>query len=265
MSISALTNWSPPNLKAAGWFLCPPVITSKYPWQDAEPPVGPDAVPPTGRRWESTMPVKDHSIQPPGPQRTALWSALSYMDSYTESKFRSDIAQMAFNLSVFLLLCGTCVLLTGAFRPSEGKGKGKGKECRCPKGWTQYQDYCYIYQDYNRAFADAERVCQLFHGNLVSICDEVENAVILQLIRDHNDGNLTDTWIGLHDTLEEGDYLWTDGTFLRFDDFGVLPTPPEADGNDCVEIEDFDGRWDDDNCTDLNPYVCIRPVCINAN
>ncbi|XP_054648060.1 lithostathine-1-alpha-like [Dunckerocampus dactyliophorus] len=168
---------------------------------------------------------------------------------------------MAFNLRLFLLLCGACVLLTEACGPSQSKSKGK--DCSCPKGWTQYQSYCYIYQEYNRTFADAERVCQLFHGNLVSICDVVENAIVLQLIRNHNDGDLVDTWIGLHDNLEEGDYMWVDGTDVSFTNFGVLPTPPDADGEDCVEIEEDDGLWDDDECTDGNPYVCIRPVCID--
>ncbi|XP_061828631.1 C-type lectin domain family 19 member A-like [Nerophis lumbriciformis] len=152
-------------------------------------------------------------------------------------------------LRVVFLLCGISGLLAVA------QSVIHKKECGCPKEWIQFQSYCYKHIELQKTFADAEETCQLFHGNLVSIEGPVENAVVLQLIRDYNDGFVIDTWIGGHDTLLDGTYWWTDGAPFVFSDFDMANTGA------CVEIDD-DERWNGDDCTDLNPFVCERDVCI---
>ncbi|XP_077425208.1 galactose-specific lectin nattectin-like [Vanacampus margaritifer] len=164
------------------------------------------------------------------------------------------IAQMA-RLHLLIVLCGI-VGLTTQVRNDMSKSNNY-----CPKGWTQLDQYCYIYQPYPREFLDAERVCKILGGNLVSINSFKEHALVVELIRE-GAGSVVDTWIGLHDAITEDYFVWTDGEVVNFRNFG--PSQPNDGGDgvdeDCVEIEADDSLWDDDECTDENPFVCIRPV-----
>ncbi|XP_061828779.1 galactose-specific lectin nattectin-like [Nerophis lumbriciformis] len=149
--------------------------------------------------------------------------------------------------SVFFLLCGISGLMTGAWSwPS-----GKNKDGCCPKGWTQLEDQCYIFQEDLRTFADAESVCNVLGGNLVSIHNYVENLVVVGLAKE---GDVEFTWIGLHDAIEKGDFIWTDGTDFDFDNFAN--DEPDFDGA-CVELSVTDGTFFDKDCTFQQSFVCI--------
>ncbi|XP_061758500.1 lithostathine-1-like isoform X2 [Nerophis ophidion] len=151
---------------------------------------------------------------------------------------------MAFTPSAFFLLCGIAGLMTGAWSlPTDG--------C-CPEGWTQLDDHCYVFQDDLRTFADAESVCNVLGGNLVSITSYVDNLVVVALAKE---GGVAFTWIGLHDAIEKGDFLWTDGTDFEFDNFAE--NQPDFDGA-CVELSVADGTFFDKDCTFEQSSVCIR-------
>ncbi|XP_077566770.1 galactose-specific lectin nattectin-like [Stigmatopora nigra] len=155
---------------------------------------------------------------------------------------------MAFSLPSLLLLC---VVLTQAFaRPPTHK-----KVNDCPRGWTRLGCNCYIYQEDKRCFSDAEKVCNILGGNLVSIHSALENAVVLELIKIGT--VVPDTsWIGLHDAINsDDDFIWTDGTLEDFDNF--LSGQPDGNGN-CVEMDDSGGGWGDASCEDLLSYVCSK-------
>ncbi|XP_077432788.1 galactose-specific lectin nattectin-like [Vanacampus margaritifer] len=125
----------------------------------------------------------------------------------------------------------------------------------CPKGWTQLDCHCYIYEHEERTFADAESVCNILGGNLVSIHSALENAFVHELIREH--GNNDEVWIGLHDAIEDDDFIWTDGSDQDFTHFDA--TEPDETGP-CVHIDESDGFWEDGSCADDLSYVCIRDV-----
>ncbi|XP_061682946.1 alpha-N-acetylgalactosamine-specific lectin-like [Syngnathoides biaculeatus] len=158
---------------------------------------------------------------------------------------------MASSLRSLVLLCGICGLLAGV---SCQTIKGF-----CPKGYTRLNDRCLIFEHEPRTFADAERVCNILGGNLVSIPNGVENAVIIELIRDGSGDDFKNTWNGYHDTLLEGNFVWSDGTAEDFTDFA--PTQPDDTGNeDCVEIRADDEQWNDVDCTNENSFVCAIDV-----
>nr|XP_061802081.1 lithostathine-1-alpha-like [Nerophis lumbriciformis] len=159
------------------------------------------------------------------------------------------------HLYLFFVLC---VLIAQTQAVSQS---AKPDDNHCPKGWTQLDKYCYVFQTDERTFSDAESVCNIIGGNLVSINSGKENALVVELIRE-GAGSVVDTWIGLHDAIEEGDFVWTDGEIVNFRNFG-MDQPDNGDGGedeDCVEIESRDDMWHDVPCTDENPFVCIRPV-----
>uniref|UniRef100_A0A3Q2XGB6 Galactose-specific lectin nattectin-like n=2 Tax=Hippocampus comes TaxID=109280 RepID=A0A3Q2XGB6_HIPCM len=152
------------------------------------------------------------------------------------------------------LLVVLCVIVA----LSQARFSNKIEDHNCPEGWTQLDKYCYIFEHEPRTFSDAERVCTILGGNLASINSRLENAVVVELIRE-GAGSVVDTWIGLHDAILEDNFIWTDGETFKFSNFGA-GQPDNTGGNeDCVEIRG-DSLWDDDECTDLNPFVCIRPV-----
>ncbi|XP_054646252.1 ladderlectin-like [Dunckerocampus dactyliophorus] len=152
---------------------------------------------------------------------------------------------MAFSPRVFVLLCGISGLLTGAWaKPS------KNRALCCPKGWDQFNDRCYIFQDEARTFTDAERICNLLGGNLASISDELENAVVYHLVEE---ADANQAWIGLHDNIEEEDFMWLDGTKFEFENFAN----GEPGGDMCVVIEADGGEWVGESCDSEEPYVCV--------
>ncbi|XP_057693597.1 lithostathine-1-alpha-like [Corythoichthys intestinalis] len=160
---------------------------------------------------------------------------------------------MAFARRVLVLLCVISGLLSRAFSDHPTLKKDNN----CPKGWTRLNCNCYIYQDEKRTFADAESVCNIIGGNLVSIHNSVENFFVRELIREGTVEPDT-SWIGLHDAISQtGDFIWTDGTI---EDFLAFNLDEPDSGGDCVEIVDSDGCWADTACTDMLTYVCIREV-----
>ncbi|XP_057692862.1 galactose-specific lectin nattectin-like [Corythoichthys intestinalis] len=154
---------------------------------------------------------------------------------------------MAVALRSLFLLCGLTGLLTGV-----GSFPSKMfKDMSCPEGWTQLDCKCYIYQSEARDFADAEAVCQILGGNMVSITSDLENAVVQEL----SDAD-TSVWIGLYDNIEDGTYFWTDGTNNDYDNFG--DSQPDSTSGNCVEMETESGTWLTEDCTNEYPYVCIK-------
>ncbi|XP_061629058.1 galactose-specific lectin nattectin-like [Phyllopteryx taeniolatus] len=165
---------------------------------------------------------------------------------------------MASALRLLFLLCGISGLLTGVW----SYPMTYSKNINCPQDWTQLDCKCYIYQDEARSFVDAEAVCSILGGNLVSIHNDLENAVVLQLLRAGGDG--TTAWTGLHDAIEDGDYIWADGSEEDFLNFDVNATPdpePNSSTGNCVEIDESDGLWQTAACTNDNVYICIMDVC----
>ncbi|XP_061664140.1 lithostathine-1-alpha-like [Syngnathoides biaculeatus] len=161
---------------------------------------------------------------------------------------------MAYALRSVFLLCGISGLLSAAWSKPTGVVQVQNS---CPKGWTQLDCHCYIYENEPRIFADAESVCNILGGNLVSIHSALENALILELIR--QGGNDDNAWIGYHDAIAEDDFIWTDGSDQDFANFDVAGAEPDDTG-DCVVMDESAGLWEDAVCSDEAPYVCIQDV-----
>ena len=66
-------------------------------------------------------------------------------------------------------------------------------------------------------------------------------------------------WIGINDLQQENHWTQVNGRpVTRF--FWKWDEPNNNDdGEDCVEIWPTTGVWNDDSCTNLQPYVCSFP------
>ena len=103
------------------------------------------------------------------------------------------------------------------------------------------------------SWENARAVCLGFGGDLVSINNEKErNFLYLDL-------NIA-SWIGLNDRLNEGQFVWSDGTPFSssvYSNWPWLDGEPNNSGNqDCVEIKS--GGWDDQHCSEERFYICER-------
>ncbi|XP_057704866.1 ladderlectin-like [Corythoichthys intestinalis] len=154
---------------------------------------------------------------------------------------------MAYYLHLLLLLCGISGLLTGtgAFVIKRAN--------ECPPEWTRLESRCFLFVNERLRFTFAETFCNLLGGNLASIHSSLENEVVRHVIA-AKAGSFERSWTGLHDRVEEGAFIWTDGTEFDFDNWAN--NRPRTTGNqDCAEILS-QGRWNDRNCNSRIPFVC---------
>ncbi|XP_077580524.1 galactose-specific lectin nattectin-like [Stigmatopora nigra] len=160
-------------------------------------------------------------------------------------------AKMEFALHTLVLLCGISGLVSAC---------GDSKGSYCPKGWTQLDDNCYTFVQQERTFMDAEEICILKGGNLMSILDRKEAVLAQELIFEAlgTTTNAQDTWIGAHDGIEEDTFMWTDGSPFDFEDFETSQPDNFMGGEDCVEIDGLTLQWNDDSCTDTNFFLCVK-------
>ncbi|XP_061780277.1 galactose-specific lectin nattectin-like isoform X2 [Nerophis lumbriciformis] len=166
---------------------------------------------------------------------------------------RHQSAKMAFSPRLLLLLTAISGLLAGSWSFAIEKD-----DC-CPTGWTQLDNRCFIFKNERVDFITAETTCIILGGNLVSIHSNLENELVRQLIFDVT-GRNTRTWIGFTDAVEEGSFIWTDGSVVDFTDWAN--NRPNNNGNqNCVNINfRGDDQWNDIPCIRSRTYVCAMDL-----
>ncbi|XP_077061607.1 galactose-specific lectin nattectin-like [Siphateles boraxobius] len=99
------------------------------------------------------------------------------------------------------------------------------------------------------------KLCLDLDGNLASVHSKEEYTFIQRLIR-YEAASSTRAWIGGHDAVQEGVWLWSDGTKMNFQYWS--PDEPDNWYNErCLELKYTNGYWDDDVCTVKKPFVCV--------
>ncbi|XP_044066148.1 galactose-specific lectin nattectin-like [Siniperca chuatsi] len=161
---------------------------------------------------------------------------------------------MASGFHLAFFLCLTSGLLISLTRSTRIERHVAG----CPHGWTQYGARCFIVQTGHRTMADAELTCTAFGGNLASISSYGEHLFIRNLIF-RTCGSFVTTWIGLFDAIQEGKWLWTDGSRVVFTHWGHRE-PNNAGGEHCTETNFRESFWNDVPCHSTKPFVCARKV-----
>ncbi|XP_077351590.1 galactose-specific lectin nattectin-like [Festucalex cinctus] len=159
---------------------------------------------------------------------------------------------MAFALYLILILSGSSELFTGTW------AFVIKRDNYCPHGWTQLETRCFIFQNEEFNFVLAETICNILGGNLVSIHSDLENEVVRHLIL-AGAGSFQLSWIGLYDRIEEGDFLWTDGSPFDFNDW-ASGRPRVNTNRGCTEIN-FQGEfWNDRPCGRQRSFVCAKDL-----
>ena len=118
---------------------------------------------------------------------------------------------------------------------------------------------CYAHVDDKITWTQAEDCCIEWGGHLASI----HSAAVNELLNDiRNEDRFT--WIGLSDTANDGDYVWTDGTPYDYENF-KSGQPDSLNGESCFHFfNQQNGTWNDYNCSlntfgnVLTSYICQK-------
>nr|XP_057932133.1 galactose-specific lectin nattectin-like [Doryrhamphus excisus] len=130
----------------------------------------------------------------------------------------------------------------------------------CPKGWTQLDNRCFFFQNVVVNFYTAETICNILGGNLASIHSNLENEVIRQVIL-QGAGFTRHTWIGFSDAIQEGNFVWTDGSEVDYTDW-ENGRPNNRNGNQHCAVVNFNNvdNWNDIRCRQRRPFICAKEL-----
>ncbi|KAM5129462.1 brevican core protein [Mantella aurantiaca] len=139
-----------------------------------------------------------------------------------------------------------CLCLPGYF----------GKDCeiiveKCPDEWDLFHGFCFKHFYDRKSWEEAETHCRDFGGHLVSIVTPEEQEFVNNQYKDYQ-------WTGLNDRTIEGDFQWSDGNSVLFENWNEgQPDSYFLSGEDCVVTGwHDDGQWSDVPCNYHLPYTC---------
>uniref|UniRef100_A0A3B4ZIS9 Brevican core protein-like n=1 Tax=Stegastes partitus TaxID=144197 RepID=A0A3B4ZIS9_9TELE len=125
----------------------------------------------------------------------------------------------------------------------------------CEPGWEKFQGFCYRHFSKRQSWEAAEQHCRMCGGHLLSVMTPEEQDYINDKYREYQ-------WIGLNDRTIEGDFRWSDGSPLLYENwYKGQPDSYFLSGEDCAVMVWHDGgRWSDVPCNYHLSYTCKKGV-----
>ncbi|KAM9852033.1 brevican core protein [Aulostomus maculatus] len=125
----------------------------------------------------------------------------------------------------------------------------------CEPDWEKFQSFCYRHFTKRQSWEAAEQHCRMNGGHLVSLMTPEEQDYINEKYREYQ-------WIGLNDRTIEGDFRWSDGNPLLYENwYRGQPDSYFLSGEDCAVMVWHDsGRWSDVPCNYHLSYTCKKGV-----
>ncbi|XP_072570731.1 uncharacterized protein [Paramormyrops kingsleyae] len=132
----------------------------------------------------------------------------------------------------------------------------------CPQGWMLFRNKCYLFKgnhknqnEFQANWTFARNWCRTQGGDLAVIDDQYENDFVSSYIMDI----IQPVWIGLSDTLHEGQFAWSDGSPVRYTNWAEKEPNNGEEGEHCTAMTHnhlVTGRWNDDGCHRMRGWVC---------
>ncbi|KAK5861692.1 hypothetical protein PBY51_017149 [Eleginops maclovinus] len=125
----------------------------------------------------------------------------------------------------------------------------------CEAGWEKFQSFCYRHFGKRQSWEAAEQHCRMCGGHLLSVMTPEEQQHINEKYKEYQ-------WIGLNDRTIEGDFRWSDGNPLLYENwYRGQPDSYFLSGEDCAVMVWHDGgRWSDVPCNYHLSYTCKKSV-----
>ncbi|XP_054912736.1 galactose-specific lectin nattectin-like [Poeciliopsis prolifica] len=106
----------------------------------------------------------------------------------------------------------------------------------------------------------AENDCLSMDGNLASFHTIEEYNFIRDLIYKAAKKH-TETWVGGHDSAQEGYWMWTDGSNFILKSWGPLEPDNKQGKEHCLLMNSSEqDHTADEICSKKFPYVCVRSL-----
>ncbi|CAH3159390.1 unnamed protein product, partial [Porites evermanni] len=113
----------------------------------------------------------------------------------------------------------------------------------CKPGWSYFNGICYSTSHSCKNWTEAEKTCQAYSGNLITVRNQEENVYIQHRL------NGAKGWIGLNDRVIEGTFDWADNQTSNFS-YWAKNQPNNVNNEDCVHTlgvrHSF--MWNDVSC-----------------
>uniref|UniRef100_A0A4X2JUS3 C-type lectin domain-containing protein n=2 Tax=Vombatus ursinus TaxID=29139 RepID=A0A4X2JUS3_VOMUR len=134
--------------------------------------------------------------------------------------------------------------------------RANGSVCtNCPEDWQLFQKKCYFFGKESKTWSQAKFACINLQGRLVSIKSKEEQAFLTQKASQKG------SWIGLRDLDTEGEFTWVDGSPLTYSNWSPGEPNNEGEGEDCVAMRAYNGRWNDAYCRgQQDSWICEKPA-----
>ena len=157
----------------------------------------------------------------------------------------------------------------------------------CPEGWgSPFAEYCYLPISEEKSWGEAQSFCKdnQSTSDLASVFSVYEDIKIRTLAKDlgnkdpkfiytylahifpnnvyHYLGDTVTSWIGLRDTLSEGNWVWADGISATYTHWKT-DEPNGGRRENCVGVAQE--GWVDDNCGDKKPFICKMKATPNSD
>lgn len=116
---------------------------------------------------------------------------------------------------------------------------------------------CFKYFDQPKKWGDAETACTEVGMHLATIKSSDENSLVKGLIT-------ALAWIGINDCCHEGNFGWFYGTLNDYSDYSNWASGEPnnyASKEDCGEMRNINGQWNDNRCWRERPFVCSATWC----
>ncbi|XP_044213902.1 brevican core protein isoform X1 [Thunnus albacares] len=125
----------------------------------------------------------------------------------------------------------------------------------CEPGWEKFQGFCYRHFAKRQSWEAAEQHCRMCGGHLISLMTPEEQDYINEKYKEYQ-------WIGLNDRTIEGDFRWSDGNPLLYENwYRGQPDSYFLSGEDCAVMVWHDGgHWSDVPCNYHLSYTCKKGV-----
>ncbi|CAC5385743.1 MRC [Mytilus coruscus] len=130
---------------------------------------------------------------------------------------------------------------------------------KCLNDWQKFDDWCYKEFSEKRTWFKARDYCRSIGTDLVSVHNEKEtNFIISNFTRNF-------LWIGLSNFKNNGRYMWSDGTSLKYAYWGRTEPNDVNNNENCVHLFLSKSRkWNDTSCFTSFRFICkmqIYPRC----